>query len=64
LQCIEPLLKKEFDLEKQTELLEKFLSEHPDQIELWLYLVRIFRKQGLNQKALNALENAQLYISI
>jgi cytochrome c-type biogenesis protein CcmH/NrfG len=57
-------LAKEHNLENLADLLENYLEDSPDAIELWLFLVRVYRKLGKNDKALSALENAQLNISI
>jgi tetratricopeptide (TPR) repeat protein len=64
IQCLEALTSKEFKLENVAELTEKFLLDHPTEIELWLLLVRVYRKLDLSDKALSALQNAQLNISI
>lgn len=64
LQCLEELITKEFKLHILADLTEKYLEGHPTEIELWLLLVRIYRKLELSEKALSALQNAQLNISI
>lgn len=64
LECIDDLYAKEYKLQSIADQVEDFLEKHPAEIELWLVLVRIFRKMGKTEKALSALESAQLNISI
>ena len=62
--CIESLLSKEYQLQELADRMDTYLKEKPTDIEIWLSLVRVYRKLGYNDKALSALENAQMNISI
>jgi len=62
--CIEFLLNKKFNLSNVAEKIDNYLQAHPGNIELWLFLVRIYRKLDMNDNALAALEKAQKMISV
>jgi len=62
--CIDFLLNKKFDLGNVAKKLNNYLQANPDNIELWLFLVRIYRKLDMNDNALAALEKAQKMISV
>jgi len=64
MQCIESLIETEYELDTVADRIEKYLKDKPGDIELWLVLVKIYRKLDLNEKALASLQSAQMNISI
>ncbi len=64
LECIDDLIAKEYQLESIASQVESYLAGNPSEIDLWLVLVKIFRKMGKTEEALSALESAQINITI
>ena len=64
IQSVEALIEHEHALETISGIIEQFLEKNPGSIELWLILVKIYRKLNMNEKALSALQSAQMNISI
>ncbi len=64
IQSVEALIEREHALGTISGIIEQFLKDNPGSIELWLTLVKIYRKLDMNEKALSALQSAQMNISI
>ena len=62
--CLESLISKSYKLDEIAKTIETFLAGNPKEIEFWLKLVRIYRELDEKDKALAALEQAQINISL
>ena len=64
LKGLEKLIRENYRLNELATQLEDFCRQNPEEIDLWLILVRIFKKIGENEKILDALESAQRNLSL
>ncbi|MCJ7648242.1 MAG: hypothetical protein MUP85_06490 [Candidatus Lokiarchaeota archaeon] len=62
-QCFSKLIQKDYELLNIADRLENFCHENPEQLDLWLILVEIYKKLGLDEKTLSVLVKAQNSLS-
>lgn len=62
-QCFSKLIQKNYQLPNIAERLENVCQDNPEQLDLWLILVAIYKKLGLEEKSLAALFKAQNNLS-
>ena len=63
LHCINKLIEEKFKLEELATQLEEVCQQYPSEVDLWLILVKVYKRLGFKEKTLETLEKAQNNIS-
>ncbi len=58
-QCLNKVIDKNYKLKELAARLEDICLQYPSEVDLWLSLVRVYKKLGLKEKSLETLEKAQ-----
>ena len=62
-QCFNKLIRDNYKLKELAIQLEEICRQYPGKVDLWLILVEVYKKLGLKEKSLEALEKAQNNLS-
>jgi len=62
-QCFNKLIRDNYKLKELAIQLEEICRQYPAKVDLWLILVEVYKKLGLFEKSLEALEKAQTNLS-
>ena len=62
-QCFNKLIRDNYKLKELATQLEEMCHQYPSKVDLWLILVGVYKKLGLKEKSLEALEKAQNNLS-
>jgi len=62
-QCFNKLIRDNYKLNELAIQLEDICRQYPAEVDLWLILVEVYKKLGLEEKSLEALEKAQNNLS-
>jgi len=63
IQCFNKLIRDNYKLKELAIQLEEICRQYPGKVDLWLILVEVYKKLGLKEKSLEALEKAQNNLS-
>ena len=61
--CFNKLIRDNYKLDELAIQLEDVCHQYPAEVDLWLILVEVYKKLGLEEKSLEALEKAQNNLS-
>ena len=62
-QCFDKLIRDNYKLNKLSIQLEEICRQYPAEVDLWFVLGEVYKKLGLEEKSLAALEEAQNNLS-